>query len=93
VPLIYNSKDANDLNLESLLRRVIEKHTKAILAFYQLQIQRSSLRTVFSAPGAISQIIASMSQIQRIIVCFIQLVAQTIFLLFVYISAPKRRSL
>ncbi|KDQ53591.1 hypothetical protein JAAARDRAFT_39281 [Jaapia argillacea MUCL 33604] len=45
--------DPDDLDLESILRKVIEKHTRAILKVFQLQLQRGPVRTVFSPPGEV----------------------------------------
>jgi mediator of RNA polymerase II transcription subunit 14 len=37
-----------------LLRRIIEKHTKAILKAFRTQLQRGIARAVFSPPGVVS---------------------------------------
>ncbi|EIW78720.1 MED14-domain-containing protein [Coniophora puteana RWD-64-598 SS2] len=47
--------DTDCLDFESLLRRVIDAHAKAILQTFQWQLQHGSTSTVFSAPGKIVQ--------------------------------------
>ncbi|EGO25140.1 hypothetical protein SERLADRAFT_414850 [Serpula lacrymans var. lacrymans S7.9] len=42
-----------NLDFESLLRKVIKQHTKAILNVFQTQLQRGPTRTVFSPPGEV----------------------------------------
>jgi mediator of RNA polymerase II transcription subunit 14 len=58
---MVNDQDADDLDFESLLRRVIERHTKVMLNFFQFQLQHGPTRTVFSPPGAITLITSSAS--------------------------------
>jgi hypothetical protein len=50
-------QDADDLDFESLLRKVIEKHTKAILTVFQRQLQQGPTSTVFSPAGAVSLVV------------------------------------
>jgi mediator of RNA polymerase II transcription subunit 14 len=47
-------QDADDLDFESVLRKVIRKHAKAILTMFQRLLQTGPLQTVFSAPGAVT---------------------------------------
>ena len=42
--------------MEQLLRKVIWKHTKAILTFFQLQLQHGPYRSVFGPPGEVELI-------------------------------------
>jgi mediator of RNA polymerase II transcription subunit 14 len=51
------SKNAADLNFESLLKKVLEKHTHEILAIFQYQLQRGQPHSVFSGPGIVSLIV------------------------------------
>lgn len=39
--------------MEALLRKVIRKHTRAILGNFQLQLQRGPYRNVFGPPGEV----------------------------------------
>lgn len=47
---------ADSLDFESLLRRVIEKHIKAIFTVHLYNLARSQKRTVFSAPGVVTMV-------------------------------------
>lgn len=47
----------DDLDVDKLLRRVIEKHTEGILKIYQFQIQRGPGHNVFYSPGAVSLLV------------------------------------
>ncbi|KAI0768733.1 MED14-domain-containing protein [Trametes elegans] len=48
-------QNPDDLDFESLLRRVIRRHTEGIMKFFQIQLMRAPLtRNVFSAPGEIT---------------------------------------
>ncbi|OAX41796.1 MED14-domain-containing protein [Rhizopogon vinicolor AM-OR11-026] len=44
--------ESDNIDFESMLRKVIEVHTKAILKFYQVQLQRGPIR-VFSPEGKV----------------------------------------
>ncbi|KAF9497312.1 MED14-domain-containing protein [Pleurotus eryngii] len=46
----------DSLDFESLLRRVIEKHIKAIFTVHLYNLARSQKRTVFSAPGVVTMV-------------------------------------
>ncbi|RDB24861.1 Mediator of RNA polymerase II transcription subunit 14 [Hypsizygus marmoreus] len=46
--------DADNLDFESLLRSVIERHARSILKIFQLQLQHGPTRTVFSPPGVVT---------------------------------------
>ena len=43
-----------------MLRKVIAKHTTAILNVFQRQLQGGAKRTVFSAPGAVTLVVNGM---------------------------------
>ncbi|TFK74569.1 MED14-domain-containing protein [Pluteus cervinus] len=45
--------NANCLDFEALLRRVLDKHAKAVLAAYQVQLQHGPAKAIFSRPGAV----------------------------------------
>ncbi|KAI0344782.1 MED14-domain-containing protein [Trametopsis cervina] len=45
--------DADNLDVESLLRKVIWQHTKATLTMFQLQLQRGPYKSVFGPPGEV----------------------------------------
>ncbi|KAF4567770.1 mediator complex subunit [Pleurotus pulmonarius] len=47
---------ADSLDFESLLRKVIEKHIKAIFTVHLYNLARSQKRTVFSAPGVVTMV-------------------------------------
>jgi hypothetical protein len=51
VPLL---KDPNDLDIDALLRKVIEKHSIAILKVFQALLQDESKQRVFSTPGDVT---------------------------------------
>src|ERR1700722_12631016 len=59
-------ENADKLDFEVLLRRVIETHTKTILSAFRSQLQHSPTRTAFSHPEAVSLIISSASNTQHI---------------------------
>ncbi|KAG6862349.1 hypothetical protein C0995_016047 [Termitomyces sp. Mi166 len=46
--------DADNLDLENLLRSVIERHAHSILEIYQYQLQNGQTRTVFSPTGVVT---------------------------------------
>jgi mediator of RNA polymerase II transcription subunit 14 len=48
----FFAQDSDNIDFESMLRKVIEVHTQAILRFYQVQLQRGPIR-VFSPEGKV----------------------------------------
>ncbi|KAJ7209599.1 mediator complex subunit MED14-domain-containing protein [Mycena pura] len=59
---------ATDLNFESLLAKVLEKHTHEILTVFQYQLQ-SHLPSVFSGPGIVSLILEEQIEVLRVKLC------------------------
>lgn len=49
---IFFAQESDNIDFESMLRKVIEVHTQAILKFYQVQLQRGPIR-VFSPEGKV----------------------------------------
>jgi hypothetical protein len=49
--ILSAGQDPDNLDFEALLINVIEKHTKAVLKAFQLQLQRLA---VFAPPGIVS---------------------------------------
>lgn len=49
---LFFVQESDNIDLESMLRKVIEVHTQAILRFYQVQLQRGPIR-VFSPEGKV----------------------------------------
>ncbi|KAG5652470.1 hypothetical protein H0H81_004878 [Sphagnurus paluster] len=70
--------DANDLDFEQLLRRVIERHTHAVLKMFQYQLQHGPTRTVFSPMGVVSLIKDEGAQALRVHLCADEIVIVTI---------------
>ena len=47
-------QDPDDLDFESLLRRVISCHSEGVMKFFQMQLQRDNItRNSFSPPGEV----------------------------------------
>ncbi|KNZ77769.1 Mediator of RNA polymerase II transcription subunit 14 [Termitomyces sp. J132] len=70
--------DADNLDFESLLCGVIERHAHSILETYQYQLQNGQARTVFSLPGAVTLIKDEGVQALRIHLCADEVVIMTI---------------
>lgn len=51
--MLTSVQHSDDLDIEALLRKVIWRHTKAILSMFQLQLQRGVHRAAFGAPGEV----------------------------------------
>lgn len=51
---LTNYQDADNLDFEGLLTKVLDKHAKAILSAFKFQLQHGITRSVFSAPGVVS---------------------------------------
>ncbi|KII92020.1 hypothetical protein PLICRDRAFT_103790 [Plicaturopsis crispa FD-325 SS-3] len=65
------------LDFEALLRKVIERHTKCILAMYQFQLQRGPT-AVFSIPGEVTLVIDGDAPTLRAHLCADEVVVITI---------------
>ncbi|KAG5717326.1 Mediator of RNA polymerase II transcription subunit 14, partial [Termitomyces sp. T112] len=70
--------DADNLDFESLLCGVIERHAHSILEIYQYQLQNGQARTVFSLPGAVTLVKDEGVQALRIHLCADEVVIMTI---------------
>ncbi|KAJ7502829.1 mediator complex subunit MED14-domain-containing protein [Mycena galericulata] len=70
--------NATDLNFESLLNKVLKKHTHEILAIFQYQLQRTQPRSVFSGPGIVSLIMDEQLEVLRINLCADEVVLITL---------------
>ena len=57
-------KNAADLNFESLLNKVLKRHTHEILTVFQYQLQ-SHPHNVFSGPGIVSLIMEGIAYVLR----------------------------
>ncbi|KAJ6558514.1 mediator complex subunit MED14-domain-containing protein [Mycena vulgaris] len=70
--------NATDLNFESLLNKVLKKHTHEILAVFQHQLQRNQPRGVFSGPGIVSLAMDEQLEVLRINLCADEVVLITL---------------
>ncbi|KAJ7497072.1 mediator complex subunit MED14-domain-containing protein [Mycena latifolia] len=70
--------NAADLNFESLLNKVLKKHTHEILAIFQQQLQRTQPRSVFSGLGIVSLIMEEQLEVLRINLCADEVVMITL---------------
>ncbi|KAH7915167.1 mediator complex subunit MED14-domain-containing protein [Hygrophoropsis aurantiaca] len=61
--------DASNLDFESMLRKVIEAHAKAILKVFQVQLQRGPTRTVFSPEGKVRLVSEGGLHVLRVHLC------------------------
>ncbi|KAK7045730.1 mediator complex subunit [Paramarasmius palmivorus] len=62
--------NSNDLDFESMLRKVIHQHAKAVLGRYQIQLQHGGApRSVFAGPGVVSLVDDDEMLALRIILC------------------------
>ncbi|EMD37772.1 hypothetical protein CERSUDRAFT_73593 [Gelatoporia subvermispora B] len=70
--------NSEDLDLEALLRKVITKHTEAILKVFKFQLQHGPSRNVFSDPGEVELISEDGSYTLRTHLCADEIVVVTI---------------
>ncbi|KAH9894934.1 MED14-domain-containing protein [Cubamyces lactineus] len=71
--------DSDDLDFESLLRRVIRRHTEGIMKFFQMQLTRGAMtRNVFSAPGEITLVNHDSTPSLRVHLCADEVVIVTV---------------
>ncbi|KAJ7755751.1 mediator complex subunit MED14-domain-containing protein [Mycena maculata] len=70
--------NAADLNFESLLNKVLKKHTHEILAIFQYQLQRNQPRSVFSGPGIVSLTMDEQLEVLRVNLCADEVVLITL---------------
>ncbi|KAJ7782911.1 mediator complex subunit MED14-domain-containing protein [Mycena metata] len=70
--------NAVDLNFESLLKKVLEKHTHEILSMFQYQLARSQQHSVFSGPGIVSLVMDEQLEVLRINLCADEVVLITL---------------
>ncbi|KAJ7078861.1 mediator complex subunit MED14-domain-containing protein [Mycena belliarum] len=78
VPNDFLVINAADLNFESLLNKVLKKHTHEILALFQQQLMRSQPRTVFSGLGIVSLIMDEQLEVLRVNLCADEIVLITL---------------
>ncbi|CDO75529.1 hypothetical protein BN946_scf184871.g10 [Trametes cinnabarina] len=70
--------DPDDLDFESLLRRVIRRHTEGIMTFFQLQLMHGAItRNVFGTPGEVS-LVSNGAPSLRIHLCADEVVIVTV---------------
>ncbi|KAJ7690643.1 MED14-domain-containing protein [Mycena rosella] len=67
-----------DLNFESLLNKVLTKHTHEILALFQSQLQRNQPRGVFSGLGTVSLVMDEQLEVLRVNLCADEVVLITL---------------
>ncbi|KAF8170264.1 mediator complex subunit MED14-domain-containing protein [Mycena galopus ATCC 62051] len=70
--------DAADLNFESLLKKVLKKHTHEILTIFQYQLQRNPQHSVFSGPGIVSLTTDEQLEVLRVNLCADEVVLVTL---------------
>ncbi|KAI0356373.1 MED14-domain-containing protein [Trametes cingulata] len=71
--------DPDNLDFESLLRRVIRRHTEGIMKFFQSQLMHGMLtRNVFSAPGEITFVTSEGAPSLRVHLCADEVVIVTV---------------
>ncbi|KAJ6602180.1 mediator complex subunit MED14-domain-containing protein [Mycena sp. CBHHK59/15] len=70
--------NADDLNFESLLNKVLKKHTHEILSIFQYQLQRNQPHSVFSGPGIVSLTVDDQLEVLRINLCADEVVLITL---------------
>ncbi|KAJ6495613.1 mediator complex subunit MED14-domain-containing protein [Mycena vitilis] len=70
--------NATDLNFESLLKKVLEKHTHEILAIFQYQLQRGQPHSVFSGHGIVTLTMDEQLEVLRINLCADEVVMITL---------------
>ncbi|RDX48026.1 MED14-domain-containing protein [Lentinus brumalis] len=71
--------DPEDLDFESLLRRVIRRHTEGVMKFFQAQLQRGpTTRNVFSPPGEVTFVSNEGSPSLRVHLCADEIVVVTV---------------
>ncbi|KAF7375946.1 Mediator of RNA polymerase II transcription subunit 14 [Mycena sanguinolenta] len=70
--------NATDLNFESLLKKVLQKHTHEILSIFQYQLQRSQQQSVFSGPGIVSLTMDEQLEVLRVNLCADEVVLVTL---------------
>ncbi|KAJ7928568.1 mediator complex subunit MED14-domain-containing protein [Mycena leptocephala] len=78
IPSDFLLINAADLNFESLLKKVLERHTHEILAIFQYQLQRGQPHSVFSGPGIVSLIVDEQLEVLRINLCADEVVMITL---------------
>ncbi|KAI8975875.1 MED14-domain-containing protein [Trametes punicea] len=71
--------DSEDLDFESLLRRVIRRHTEGIMKFFQMQLTRGAMtRNVFGAPGEVAFLTNESAPSLRVHLCADEVVIVTV---------------
>ncbi|KAK0212615.1 mediator complex subunit MED14-domain-containing protein [Desarmillaria ectypa] len=70
--------DADDLDFESLLLKVIQRHVNSIICMIQLNLQRGPSRAVFGAPGVVTLNEEDNSRGLRVRLCADEIVIITI---------------
>ncbi|KAI0743387.1 MED14-domain-containing protein [Daedaleopsis nitida] len=71
--------DPVDLDFETLLRRVIRRHTEGIMKFFQAQLQRGiATRNVFSPPGEVTFVSNEGAPSLRVHLCADEVVVVTV---------------
>ncbi|KAJ6497836.1 mediator complex subunit MED14-domain-containing protein [Mycena sanguinolenta] len=74
----FLSINAADLNFESLLKKVLQKHTHEILSIFQYQLQRNQQHSVFSGPGIVSLTMDEQMEVLRVNLCADEVVLVTL---------------
>ncbi|KAJ7188529.1 mediator complex subunit MED14-domain-containing protein [Mycena filopes] len=70
--------NAADLNFESLLEKVLKKHTHEILSMFQHQLARNQQHSVFSAPGIVTLVMDEQLEVLRVNLCADEVVLITL---------------
>ncbi|KAJ7647579.1 mediator complex subunit MED14-domain-containing protein [Roridomyces roridus] len=78
IPKDFLVINAGDLNFESLLDKVLKRHTHEILAIFQYQLQRNQPRSVFSGPGIVSLAVEEQVEVLRVKLCADEVVLITL---------------